>query len=158
MEISIRSAEILDPRDYRALIDMATEFFHASPYAALQPDPSEITRSLRHIIGLLGEPPHILLIARDACERPLGMIALFVTPHLFMANVLAANEVAWWVTPEGRAAGIGGKLLDVAEEAAKQVGVRIIQMLALSNSPAVAREVYEKRGYQPTETAYTKVL
>lgn len=155
MKIQITTADFCD---FNALVKMATEFFNSTHYAELQHDPSAIPRSMQRAVRLLSDPPHILLIAKDEFGLPLGMIGLFVTPHLFLANVISANEVAWWVTPEGREAGVGGKLLAAAEEAAKQVGVRVIQMLALSDSPGAVHEVYRKRGYQQTETAYTKVL
>lgn len=155
MSFIIRHAEA---HDFYPLVEMATEFFEASHYATLQTDPTATPRSMQRVVRLLLEPPHILMLAEDPAGEPLGMIALFVTPHLFLSNVFSANEVAWWVTPKGREAGVGGKLLTAAEDAAKQAGVRVIQMLALSDSPAAVHEVYRKRGYQPTETAYTKVL
>jgi hypothetical protein len=63
------------------------------------------------------------MIAEDPAGEPLGMIALFVTPHLFLANVFSANEVAWWVTPKGRAIISAQSTGDMGQSAQRTPGV-----------------------------------
>lgn len=64
----------------------------------------------------------------------------------------------WWVDPSEQGWGAGKALLAAIEPACSAKGCEAIQMVHLSTSPPQAAAIYERVGYQHTESSYTKPL
>jgi GNAT superfamily N-acetyltransferase len=81
-----------------------------------------------------------------------GMILVLLFPH-FISGELVAAEVAWWVEPEHRGAGV--KLVREAERIAKVRGAKRMLMIAPTDQVGA---IYKRLGYSYLEAAYDKVL
>lgn len=92
--------------------------------------------------------PNRLAIVSD------GGILLAIAEPSILGPFVQAHEIAWWVTPEHRGAGI--RMLDGYEEWAIKHGAHLISVASLSVLPGV-EAVYERRGYQRLETHWVKV-
>lgn len=64
----------------------------------------------------------------------------------------------WWVDPSEQGWGAGKALLAAIEPACSAKGCEAIQMVHLSTSPPQAAVIYERMGYQHTESSYTLLL
>lgn len=102
--------------------------------------------SMATTFGLLIDN-HLLLIGEN------GALGAMAGPHPFNHAHIIAQELFWW--SEGRE---GLRLLDAFEAWAAQRAhsVRMITLEAV-NPDRMAR-LYERRGYQPLERGFIKVL
>lgn len=139
--------------DVPGIVRMSAKFYATTSYAAWSPFNAETVHDLA--AGLAEH--HVMLVAEDASEL-VGMVGLFVAPHLFNVDVTAAYEVVWWVEPEAQGRGAGKALLGAIEPACAARGCRAIQMVHLASSPPQAAAIYERMGYGHTESSYTKLL
>lgn len=139
--------------DVPGIVRMSAKFYATTSYAAWSPFNPETVHNLA--AGLAEH--HVMLVAVDAGEL-VGMVGLFVAPHLFNGDVTAAYEVVWWVEPEAQGRGAGKALLAAIEPACAARGCRAIQMVHLTNSPPQAAAIYERMGYAHTESSYTHLL
>jgi len=85
-------------------------------------------------------------------ERPGGILLAAVSPSP-LGPFLAAQELAWWVTPEARGAGI--TMLRDYEKWAIGKGVGVIEVKSLAMFPATER-LYQRAGYTKLETSWVK--
>lgn len=69
----------------------------------------------------------------------------------------AFQEVMWYVTPTYRRSGVS--LLQYAEKYLKEDGVSVMIMVALANSKTEKlHRFYERLGYRPIETHFSRIL
>lgn len=86
-----------------------------------------------------------------------GAIAAAIYPNVFDGEK-CASELFWYVWP-GAAKGTGTCLIDAFEKWALSRGAtRITMAYMLHNQPERLAHFYERRGYQPFETHYVKVV
>ena len=115
--------------------------------------------------ALVGSAPHlaafvrVLLTRPTACvlvsveaDRVIGMAVVHVYEHP-MSGELVASELAWWVEPERRRAGV--RLLRAIEQWARDQGAAVMQMIA--PTPRVGA-FYTAIGYAPVETLFQRRL
>ena len=146
----VRAATVDDvPR----IVEMASRFYAQTHYAQIVPLADESAAGLALLLIEQG----VVLVAEHEGEA-VGMVALFLEPFLFNVSRMVATELAWWVDPEARTTGAGQALLEAIEPACRERGVHLVRMMTLEGSPAHAAALYARRGYSPTEHAYTKVL
>jgi GNAT superfamily N-acetyltransferase len=142
--------------DRPKLLEMAGHFLAASAYGKLLPgsNPEGLGRLVDSIIA----PREDMLAIVAADEAGVfGMLGLMAAPHL-VNGAPYGDELIWWVEPDHRGASFAGpKLLEHAENWARQRGLNMIKMVAPADNPAVAR-FYGKRGYVPIETHFVKGL
>jgi len=108
---------------------------------------------------LVEHPACTILVAVDDVDAGalVGFIALAGGLNPFDGANLLVEELAWWVEPTARRAGqVGARLLRAAEDWARAHGLDVLKMVAPHQS-RVAR-FYERYGYVPVETSYTKRL
>ena len=106
---------------------------------------------------LVAQPSCTVLVAEAAPGAIVGFIALAGGLNPFDGANLLVEELAWWVEPTARHGGqVGARLLGAAEDWARAQGLRVLKMVAPHQS-RVAR-FYERYGYVPVETSYTKRL
>jgi GNAT superfamily N-acetyltransferase len=107
---------------------------------------------------LVAQPACTILVAQlEETGALVGFIALAAGLNPFDGAHLLVEELAWWVEPDARRAGqVGARLLSAAEDWARANGLAVLKMVAPHQS-RVAR-FYERYGYVPVETSYTKRL
>lgn len=146
----IRQATIAD---VSAIVEMARLFYATTEYRKWADFNDETVKNLTETLV----KDHVLLVADEDGELK-GMVALFVAPFMFNADVTAAYEVAWWVNPDAQGIGVGKALLAAIEPACKARGCTAIQMVHLSTSPPQAAAIYEHMGYAHTESSFTRIV
>lgn len=140
------------PLDHAAILRMAHRFTReVENYRSLlgNANTPALLELLKHV-NQLGT-----VFVADAAHDAVGMVAVVAVPNL-MTGEPYCDEVVWWVDPEWRTGSAGPRLLDRAECWAAQNQLKYVKMVAPHGS-GVGR-FYERRGYQPIETAYVKVL
>jgi GNAT superfamily N-acetyltransferase len=96
----------------------------------------------------------ILLLENDGL--PIGMLGFLKYPDINDGETVM-SETFWYVKPDQRGGGI--RLLRKFEETAREQGAKRVMMAHLKSlMPEELAHLYVRRGYQPTETNYLKVL
>lgn len=99
----------------------------------------------------------VMLVAeQNGCL--VGMVGLAIASFLFNTEYRVAYEVVWYVSPKHRGGTVGMRLLTEMEKRCAEKGVSAIQMVVLRNSPDVASRMYERFGYERSETCFNKEL
>lgn len=129
--------------DASIVMDMAEQFFHASPYSGVLFDRPAVQATFYNLIE------HGCVLVTDG-----GFIAGMLSPLVFSPEVVVATEIAWWAPNGG-----GTELREAFEEWAKSKGAAAVQMSTLNNHYAqkLASNLSEN-GYTPVEVAYLKAL
>jgi GNAT superfamily N-acetyltransferase len=88
-----------------------------------------------------------------------GMAAGAVSPVYFNHAHRSGEELFWWVDPANASHGIGLRLLDALEAAAKAKGCESWQMKSIArlNGDRMAK-LYARRGYRASEHTFIKRL
>lgn len=135
------------------ILEMAEKFYNTTPAAAKWPyNPDSCARLVERLIDF-----HVFLVALKN-EVPVGMVCAEIGSLPMNDEVLMAIEHAWWVEPEHRGSSLAVRLLEALEEACKEECVDVLVMYKLPNSPAVAEKLYNKRGYEASESSFIKEL
>lgn len=80
------------------------------------------------------------------------------TPELFGGDI-QVHVIFWFSLPEARGTGRPQALLDACEVAAQSAeAFKISSSAHVKSMPACAAAIYRKRGYEETETVFTKYL
>lgn len=88
-----------------------------------------------------------------------AMLGFVIFPMFLNKKSLMAQELFWWVDKGKRGSSDGIKLLNRAEEIAKQSGASIMNMLSLNDSGGdKVNALYERKGYTRKEQSYMRVL
>jgi GNAT superfamily N-acetyltransferase len=139
------------PADRLGVLSMGRAFYAATHYAAMAPyDPITVAG----LVDFLASDGLILVAEHEGSL--VGMVGLIVSPFHFNHAIKGAHEVMWWVAPNAQGAGIGRALLEEIEPACRAKGCAYIQMIHLANSPPQAAALYQRLGYEPTESSFTK--
>ncbi len=138
--------------DIPEVMRMSKTFYPLTRYELLaELDESSVEDLIRALVD-----SHILLLARRN-DKIVGLIGAFVLPWMFNRNVLTAHEVIWWVDESERRGSVGMELKQACERDAKDFGAVAIQMPHFTHIPA-AGKLYERSGYEHTESVYLKRL
>ena len=88
-----------------------------------------------------------------------SMAGAIAFPMFFNKNILAAQELVWWVDKDKRSGGEGMEMLKALESWAGSVGAKQLIMLSMSDtSPQHVDELYLNNGYKPLEKTFVKVF
>lgn len=99
-----------------------------------------------------------IIIAETGGKR-IGAIGLSLIPSVFNTGHKVASELFFWVDEGHRSGGVGGELMDHAEDMARRAGATVIHMVALDRSmPKQVSRLYRARGYLPIEHLFEKEL
>jgi ribosomal protein S18 acetylase RimI-like enzyme len=139
--------------DVDAIVAMAERFYPTSGYGAIAPLAKESAAGL----ALVTMRDGVMLVA-ESDGKLAGMVCLFVEPYLFNVEVVIAQEVVWWIEPEDRGGMLAARLLKAAEAASRARGATVIRMATLATSPPQATALFDRMGYQLSETYYRKEL
>ena len=147
--------------DIPQIVAMAKRFYPESPYPHIYGDMPEEQAAGLAIVAMQGMAdsgivPGIMLVAEHDGAL-VGMLCCHVDPATFTPAVIA-SELVWWVEPEHRGGMTAVRLLRAGENEAEARGATVFNMAALATSPEEAHRIYERLGYAPTHTIYTKRL
>lgn len=139
------------PADIPRLLEIGRSFFDEGGLGDLSTfDPDSLAASLK---GFL-DSGVVLVVEIDG--KVVGTACALLFPMYFNHAHLAAAEMFWWVEPEHRR-GAGAELLDALESAVQAAGADTLSMMTIAGlrSDAIGR-LYQRRGFRPAETTYTK--
>lgn len=139
--------------DTSAIVAMGSRFFAQTEYARFAQYSDASAAALTQMMRDDG----VLLVAEHDGVL-VGMVGLVIAPFLFNHALRSAHEVMWWVDPDAQGSGAGKALLAAVEPACRDAGAVAIQMIHLANSPPQAQALYERMGYQHSESSYTRIL
>ncbi len=139
--------------DVPEILAMGRKFYGATHYAAFADYSTDSAQALVELMLSSG----VLLLAESE-DVLLGMVGLIVAPFPFNAQITSAHEIMWWVDPAAQGRGAGVALLQAVEPACRALGVTLIQMTHLANSPPQAAALYERLGFALCESSYSKVV
>lgn len=130
--------------DIPALLDIARRF-HERGRIPVPLCLDSVAATLRHLMdGDLG----VVFVSRH------GAAGALLHPSWMNAAHLTGQELFWWSE-----AGGGSALFDALENWAVSKGAASFTMIALEACrPGAVGATYRRRGYQPTEHSYLKVL
>lgn len=94
----------------------------------------------------------VVLMAFDAEQRPIGILAGLAYDH-YLANTRMASESVWWVEPCARGSGVAQDLLSAFEAWAVDHGAMTVEIG--SWHPRLDR-FYARLGYDPAERIFRK--
>lgn len=85
-----------------------------------------------------------------------AILGAIFTPELYSGKT-QVHVIFWFSLPEARGTGRPQELLDACDAAAKAAGAfKLSSSAHVKSSPARAAGAYRKRGYEETETVFTK--
>jgi GNAT superfamily N-acetyltransferase len=86
-----------------------------------------------------------------------GISGAIAYPLYFNPSALVVQELWWWLTPEARGSGAGGKMFKQIEEWAKERNASALFMIALEDDRAAKMEkLYVRAGFKPMERTFIK--
>lgn len=138
--------------DLDAVVVMAEQFWKHTRYE-VPFDPVHV----RNMAALALD--HGLLAILEIDGQVEGFTAGVKGPLLGNASVLSGTEIAWWVNPAARKGRNGIVLMKHIEQMARDQGVRYWNMIVMESCmPEVGAAIYERMGYEKSETSYTRAL
>ena len=149
-EIRLRGARKMEAE---TIYEFGKQFYRRTKYAkaGIEYDYDTVTDFIRWIID-----EGVALLALDGKEI-VGILLIPVTPFPMNANVLIATEWVFYTDPDRQQEGIGRKMLQQAEYMLKLMGVKLFNMVSLSNvTPGVANQLYRDEGFTLAETTFMK--
>lgn len=138
--------------DFDDILRLSAEFWLHTQFS--EPFDAEHTRNMVQLAH-----DHKLLAVVEVDSHIVGFCAGVCAPLMASPHAIAGTELAWWVDPDHRGGKNGIALLQFMEQLAKDAGVKYWTMVTMESSmPEIVGRMYEKMGYQKSETSYTKVL
>jgi GNAT superfamily N-acetyltransferase len=138
---------------YEVLVMLKKFWTKAVPDIPFDPVTAEESYEVINALGMM-------FVAYDESDDVVaGVIGGLMVPSFANKKYVTGVELFYWVEPEYRRTTIGGELLDIIEMTAKVRGIHSWSMISLTTlNHDVVAELYKRRGYTHTETAFTKVL
>lgn len=135
--------------DIPAMIEMGMRFALAADLERIAPvDPDSLAMTLQSMIEL----DNGILLTGPGC-----VAGGYVVPAFWNAGHLTGQELFWWVDDDNK--GVGIRLFDALEQAAKDRGAQSWGMITLESiKPDQTARFYERRGYFPLERSLMKVF
>lgn len=139
----------LDENDVPTVVDMGMRFLESADYREfIKGDPCR----LEALIRATTITPGMSSWVAEQDGRLVGMLGMLTFYHP-MSGEHVASEIAWWVEPEARGAGI--KMLRVAEAWAKEQGATRLLMIAPNEH---VETFYKRTGFARVEASYQRSL
>lgn len=104
---------------------------------------------------IIGDKKDYIVIISHENDVPVGVICAYAFSPIYTDERVAC-EVVMWLEEDYRKGRRGIELMDAYEHWAKLVGCKVVQYGFLNSSPAGMQKLYERRGFSPVETLYSK--
>lgn len=140
--------------DVPAIVAMAEQFYPASGYAELY---GPMSRESAAGLAIVAMDSGVMLVAEGDDGALCAMACLCIEGFLFNVEIKVAHELAFWIEPDHRGGLLAARLLKAVDQACVDKGVTRTRMATLASSPEQAAALYQRRGYVPTESYFTKV-
>lgn len=139
--------------DLESIASMAREFWQHTIYKDEEFCPDTVKAMAQMCID------QGLMSVLDANGSVKGFACGLKGALLANCSVASGSEVAWWVDPDHRNGKNGIGLLINLEKQAKEAGIKYWNMIFMDSSmPDTIEGIYQKMGYNRSESAYSKVL
>lgn len=140
MPASIRQADLTDPADAQAIVDL-TDAYARDPKGGGQGLDDEVKAAM---VPAMREHGGIRVLLAEVDDEPVGLATLIESFSAFnAAPALNVHDLA--VLEDHRGQGIGGQLLEATEEMAREMGCTRVTLEVLPDNPA--RQLYERQGF-----------
>ncbi len=143
MDIIIRMAE---PADAAALAGLIRGL---DLFAAVRAETEDETRArvAEHLAQCLADASHSLYVAVEPDGGLLGYVAVHWLPYLILAGPEGyVSEL--FVAEAARGAGVGTRLLEVVEQAARARGCKRLMLLNMRERESYQRGFYKSHGWE----------
>lgn len=144
--ISIRPAEV---HEIEKCAEAGRRFYEFSPYKAVP----YCEKSMHELMKAMIDNKMLIVAFND--DKVIGGIGGNITPMFINNAYNMAYEMFWWVDDEYRGR-LGLKLLSHFENRAIELGCVYLMMMTLQKNDVGT--LYERLGFQQSETGYIKVL
>ncbi len=140
MPATIREADLDDPADAQAIVDL-TDAYARDPMGGGQPLDEGVKAAL---VPAMREHGKIRVLLAEVDGAPVGLATLIESFSAFnAAPALNVHDLA--VLPDHRGHGIGTRLLEATEAMARDLGCTRVTLEVLPENPA--RKLYERQGF-----------
>lgn len=148
----VYNIRIATTTDRIPIMVMAHNFFVNTPLSTQKVSTDKIAKMVDTFLEGRKEEYIIFLLTYN--EVPVGMLAGRVIESLITEGYTAYEQM-WYVEPEHRGKH-SLKLLNLFEQWSRQVGATMCVMANFDNTSV--DKIYRKRGYNPVEHSYFKLL
>lgn len=150
----IRAADRIT--DFDTIMDGAKDFVRFVNKPTVLPDPD--SPSLADAVQImLAMPGMTVFLAENDSGVIEGGLAIFVYPSLWDRSTLAAEEFFWWCYPNAHPS-TAMKLLRHTKQHCIKLGVKIISLHKMEDSPEAVDAAYRHIGTVPFHTTYIGVI
>ena len=106
--------------------------------------------------AVLENPMMFLLVAEDETKTVVGLASISNRPQLRLtANLVTIDELV--VSDRERGSGVGRKLLKAAEEIARKLGARRLELETNRARESYRRRFYVKNGFTEADSAVMRI-
>ena len=143
--------------DLPATVELLIKFHAESAYYESIPiNRDTLVTSVTHFIT---NPLIRVFLAELDDGTPVGGTAGMLYPWWFNEDYITGQELFWFVEPEHRRSKAGKLLFQALEDWATEQGAKTFAMAAVHNKHYKrVEQVYQAKGYIPTETGFIKEL
>jgi hypothetical protein len=133
-------------------MEMMINFANSSPYSA-QHNPDYNDEYVRRLLCQF-KSQGVILVGEIKGEIQ-GMLIAGIAPDVWLPQLKAMKEIAWWVEPEHRMTSLGYRLLKEYVKCGEKMKEHdIIDTFTLTNMEISPDFDLEKRGWRPIEKNY----
>lgn len=138
--------------DIPRIIEMGSRSIAEGPYQKFLDDKPDVTKELAAKLIAM-DSATVLVCESEGYVN--GLFAFILFPHYFSGQ-LTAGEMMWYVEPEARIGGVALELLRTAEQTARDMGAKYMQLTAPTEQIG---ELYKYcGGYKKVEVSYQRKL
>lgn len=142
------------PADAPAIVRLLAAFDAAAGAAVDAPGEGfDAGHAARSVAALMAHRLGLVLVL-DLGAGPVGVLVASAGVGLWRP-VLWADEQALWIDPAARGGPWAARFISIYEAWARDLGVRLVGLSALG--PRAAR-LYARRGYEPADRKFAKVI
>lgn len=148
--MTVRRATV---EDFPQIAVLGERFWHTTTLANFANFDQE---SFITSLGVIYDSGGLIAVAEEG-DVIQGAIIAIIEPWVFNLHCSVVSEIGWYVSPECRKKGCGLQLLEALHAWAKDQGANIV-IMASTQGPrrAIAKKIYERRGYTHVDDIYIR--
>lgn len=138
--------------DFADVASLCRHFWTQTEYTAVEYSEESVMRFCELLLD------RGFLFVAESDGKAIGCAGGLIAPLFINDQVTAAQEMFWFILPEYRGSGVGGRLLAAIKGAAQAAGCKYVTVSLLASSPDFAAKIYERAGFRPSDRAFTLEL